>query len=259
MGSHDPSEAPPSRVATGEPIDLSVDVIERGAERNGEPQAMDRRLFMQLQVYICGSNRAPDEVTAALGAAFRKADVRAVLYADLSDPRSVGILTWSEDPAHFTTRVRSILGDKAFADLTLRPDFTMTGRTYSTGYESDLEYWLLRRPEETALHEQWPWAVWYPLRRGGAFEQLAPREQGQILKEHGIIGRAYGAKDLAHDIRLACHGLDTHDNDFVIGLIGKELHPLSHVVQRMRKTRQTREFLTHLGPFFIGHVLDRIS
>jgi hypothetical protein len=38
----------------------------------------------------------------------------------------------------------------------------------------------------------------------------------------------------------------------VIGLIGKDLFPLSAMVQAMRKTRQTSEFLEKLGPFFIG-------
>ena len=61
--------------------------------------------------------------------------------------------------------------------------------------------------------------------------------------------------DLAHDIRLACHGLDTHDNDFLIGLVGKELQPLSHLVQTMRKTVQTSEYMASLGPFFVGHAL----
>ena len=32
--------------------------------------------------------------------------------------------------------------------------------------------------------------------------------------EHGGIGRAYGEADYAHDVRLACHGLGTEDNDF---------------------------------------------
>ena len=54
---------------------------------------------------------------------------------------------------------------------------------------------------------------------------------------------------------LDCHGLDKNDNDFVIGILGAKLHPLSVMVQTMRKTRQTSEFLTSLGPFFIGHVL----
>ena len=56
---------------------------------------------------------------------------------------------------------------------------------------------------------------------------------------------------------LACHGLDANDNEFVIGLIGKELHPLSHVVQAMRKTRQTSEFIVQMGPFFVGHAVHR--
>ncbi|HEX2880057.1 MAG TPA: chlorite dismutase family protein, partial [Polyangiaceae bacterium] len=103
----------------------------------------------------------------------------------------------------------------------------------------------------------WPWAVWYPLRRIGAFERLAPQEKGSIMKEHAEIGKAYGAADFAHDIRLACHGLDAKDNEFVIGLIGKDLHPLSHVVQAMRKTRQTAEFIGQMGPFFVGHVVFR--
>ena len=72
-----------------------------------------------------------------------------------------------------------------------------------------------------------------------------------------MIGRAYGQQELAHDIRLACHGLDANDNEFVIGLIGKELHPLSHVVQSMRKTRQTAEFIQQMGPFVVGHAALR--
>ena len=63
--------------------------------------------------------------------------------------------------------------------------------------------------------------------------------------------------DQEHDIRLACHGIDADDNEFVIGLVGKELHPLSHLVQTMRKTRQTSEFIAKMGPFFVGHVAHR--
>ena len=109
------------------------------------------------------------------------------------------------------------------------------------------------------MHAGWDYGVWYPLKRKGAFSRLEGREQGAILREHGGIGRAYGAKDYAHDIRLACHGLDINDNDFVIGLIGPELHPLSHVVQTMRKTRQTSEFMEHMGPFFVGRVIARVG
>jgi chlorite dismutase len=70
-----------------------------------------------------------------------------------------------------------------------------------------------------------------------------------------VLGRAYGEADLAHDVRLACQGLDVRDNDFVIGLVGRALHPLSHLVQAMRKTVQTSQYLQSLGPFFVGRVL----
>src|SRR3989442_1717379 len=65
----------------------------------------------------------------------------------------------------------------------------------------------------------------------------------------------FGAGDYAHDIRLACHGLDKDDNDFIVGLIGKELFPLSAVVQAMRKTQQTALYLERLGPFFVGRAV----
>lgn len=79
------------------------------------------------------------------------------------------------------------------------------------------------------------------------------------MSEHGKIGRAYGEQDLVHDVRLNCYGLDKDDNEFVIGLIGKDLMPLSHVVESMRRTRQTAEFMQHMGPFFVGHVRLRVG
>jgi chlorite dismutase len=131
----------------------------------------------------------------------------------------------------------------------------MLGRTYALGYEPDLAEVLFHRPTRTVLNSAWPWAVWYPLRRNGQFAQLSAEEQRVILAEHGAIGMSFGAADLAHDIRLACHGLDTNDNDFVVGLIGKQLFPLSAVVQSMRKTQQTSLYLDRLGPFFVGRAL----
>jgi chlorite dismutase len=41
----------------------------------------------------------------------------------------------------------------------------------------------------------------------------------------------------------------------VIGLIGKDLYPLSKIVETMRKTQQTSLYLEHLGPFFVGRVV----
>jgi len=234
-----------------------IDVRERGAERDGQRQTMDRRLFMQLLVFDATGQLGASEATRNLTAALERRRAAAVLYADVNNPAGLGLLTWSEDPGDFVSRVRPVFAEQEIRGLRLRHELTMLGRTYSTGYEPDLEHWLLERPRQTALNEAWPWAVWYPLRRGGAFERLPPKERSDIMREHAGIGKAYGAADLAHDIRLACHGLDAHDNEFVIGLIGKELHPLSHVVQAMRRTRQTSEFIVQMGPFFVGHVLWR--
>ena len=232
-----------------------IDVSERGAPKDGQPQSMDRRLFMQLLVFT--SDRDPKYPAHDLAHELAKHKVPSVIYQDANDPFGLGLLTWSEDPAIFVEAVRPAIHRASNGNLKLRPDFTMIGRSYSTGYENDLEFWLLRRPVETVLHPDHGWAVWYPLRRSGAFARLEPREQGGILREHGTIGRAYGAQDLAHDVRLACHGLDAKDNEFLIGLIGKDLYPLSHVVQAMRKTRQTSEFISQMGPFFVGRVAFR--
>lgn len=233
--------------------ELVVDTKEYGAPRDGKPQELDRRLFMQLLVFTRADGGPPDAAVKSLAGALADRSVPGVVYQDANDPRGVGLLTWSEDPTHFVTAVRPIFARDDLRALTLRPEFTMLGRTYSSGYEQDLEHWVLRRPAETATHPERKWAIWYPLRRSGAFAKLEPREQGAILREHGTIGRAYGAQDLAHDIRLACHGLDANDNEFLIGLVGKDLHPLSHVVQSMRKTRQTSEFINQMGPFFVGY------
>ena len=179
------------------------------------------------------------------------ADTIAV-YEDLNDPRGIAVLTVSEDPDVFLDRVRPRLTTGPMAGLSLKPEFTMFGRTYALGYEPDLREVLIDRPRRTVLNPDWPWGVWYPLRRSGTFAQLSPDEQRTILAEHGQIGMTFGAADYVHDIRLACHGLDRDDNDFVIGLIGKQLYPLSAIVQAMRKTQQTALYLDRLGPFFIG-------
>jgi chlorite dismutase len=230
-------------MATGD--EAKADVRERGANQ----QQSDRRLFMQLQVLTGCADLKP------LVRALEGSRQECVLYQDVNDPRGVGVLGMSEDPAFLVGPFRDLLNTEAFVGLPLRPEFTMFGRTYASGFEPDLEEWLLRRPRRTVLNAAWPWAIWYPLRRTGAFARLSPKEQGEVIREHSVLGRAYGDADLAHDVRLACHGLDVHDNDFVIGLIGKALHPLSHLVQTMRKTLQTSQYLQTLGPFFIGHVV----
>ncbi len=227
------------------------DISEKGGLKGGKPQRSDERLFMQLLAFGgCDDARA-------LGAHLAVRGVTGVVYEVLHDPRGVAVLSLAREPAYFVDVVRPAVTSGPFAPLALKPGLGLFGRTYGLGYEPDLEEVLFHRPARTVLNPDWPWAVWYPLRRNGRFAQLPPEEQRVILAEHGAIGMAFGAADLAHDIRLACHGLDADDNDFVVGLVGKSLHPLSAVVEAMRKTQQTALYLDRLGPFFTGRAIWR--
>jgi chlorite dismutase len=172
----------------------------------------------------------------------------------VNDPQGVAVLTVSETPDAFVTTTRSLFTSPPFDALQPKPELTMFGRTYALGHEEDLEETLVARPRRRVLDPELRWAIWYPLRRSGSFEQLSRKEQNAILMEHGGVGTAFGRAGLGYDIRLACHGLDRLDNDFVVGVLGRELHPLSIIVQRMRKTRQTSLHLERLGPFFVGRV-----
>src|ERR1019366_3010731 len=232
-----------------EPPDLS----EKGGVKNGQPQRSDERLFMQFLAF----GGCPDShpIVEALGLA----GIASVLYEDVNDPRGLGLLTFSESPDFFVDRVRPFLNAAPCATLVQKPEYTMLGRTYAIGYEPDLADVLLQRPRRTVLNPAWRWAVWYPLRRNGRFVQLPADEQRTILAEHGAIGMSFGAGDYAHDVRPAGHGLDKDDNDFVVGLIGKDLFPLSAVVQAMRKTQQTALYLDRLGPFFVGRTIWQSS
>ncbi len=225
------------------------DISEKGGLKGGQPQRSEERLFMQLTAY--GECRDVPALSAQLAAA----GIDAVLYEDLNDPRGVAVLVMHGQPDFFIDTVRPLLNGGAFGALSRKPEFTMFGRTYALGYEPDLEDVLLARPRRTVLNPHWRWAIWYPLRRSGAFAQLPAKQQRAILAEHGEIGMRFGAADYAHDVRLACHGLDRDDNDFVIGLIGKDLFPLSAVVQAMRNTQQTSLYLDRLGPFFVGRAV----
>jgi chlorite dismutase len=234
-----------------------VDVFEYGGKKDGERQSMSRRLFMQLLVFDAPMGQSGDAVAGQIAALLRERGIAAVVYADTMDPRGVGLLTWSDDPVHFVRVVRPIFATPMLLSVAMRPGWAMMGRTYGQGHEPDLEHVLLRRPVEHVMNETDPWHIWYPLRRSGEFAKLPAVEQGPILREHAQIGMAYGQQNLAHDVRLACHGLDPDDNEFVIGLVGKDLHPLSHLVQAMRKTRQTSEFIAKMGPFFVGYAVHR--
>lgn len=229
-----------------------VDLREIGAPMDGEPQVSDRRLFFQLHVFQDCSD------ASAVIDTLEESRLNAVLYDDFNNPTGIGVLFIVEDPAVLATEARDLLaGLQRAANVSYRAEMTMIGRTYSSGREPNLEAWLLNKPLQNALNPGFPWAIWYPLRRNPEFYRLEHRERGRILGEHAMLGRSYAAGGYASDIRLACFGLDTNDNEFVIGLVGPELYPLSRLIQDMRQTEQTTKYIESLGPFFVGKVRQR--
>lgn len=226
------------------PLDLS----EKG-RKGKDVISLDRRLFMKFTAFTDVDN------PAAACTAIEKSGLAAAVYADANDPYGIGIMVASEDPSDFVTTLRDVFNAQPFVHYAYKPEFDMLGRSYSIGYEPDLEFTLITRPQKNMLDPRNQWAVWYPLQRAKNFYVLPEDKQKSILGEHGTLAKRYGAGGHATDVRLACHGLDRDDNDFVVGLLGPKLHPLSAVVQEMRRTEQTSQYLDRLGPFFIGKAI----
>lgn len=225
--------------------DGNIDLSEKGRGSDGKPVSLNRRLFMQFMAF---RNANFDFLVDQ----FKSISAQAVIYKELNDAQGIGVMVYCEDPGYIVDQIQPILCREELKDMEFREEFTMLGRTYSIGYEQDLEDVLLKRPARRVCDPSTPWAVYYPVRRSGMFERQSREDQRKMLMEHGGIGHAYGKGGFATDIRLASHGLSKDDNDFVIGLLGKELFPLSALVQHMRRTRQTSEFIERMGPFFIG-------
>ena len=86
----------------------TIDVLEYGGKREGVRQAMDRRLFMQLLVVDTAPGQSAEETGKRLADVCARERLAAVVYADAMGPHGIGLLTWSEDPAHFVRKVRPI-------------------------------------------------------------------------------------------------------------------------------------------------------
>jgi len=229
------------------------DLREKGRLKDGTPLYSDRRLWVQLLVFGDCSDLEP------LKTALASAPFGSTLYADFNDPWGVGLVRWSEDPAFFTGAGRAWLTASPFAELTPRPELTMAGRTYAVGYESNLDEVLVNRPVGRMTDPKLPWAIWYPVKRDKAFESLTDEAKHDVMMDHGSIGMAFGKANLGHDIRLASHGIDANDNDFLIGVLAPELANASLVIQAMRKSLQTMHHLEGLGPFFVGQVAGQYN
>ncbi|MEE8298084.1 MAG: hypothetical protein V3R67_01765, partial [Thermodesulfobacteriota bacterium] len=166
--------------------DTKLDLSEKGRKKDGTPISLDRRLFMQFMAF--GDCWNTNEIIKEL----EGTDMDLVLYTDVNDPYGIGLLALSEDPDFFVGELRGFLNDSSFMEYTPKAEFTMFGRTYSLGYEPDLEKTLLTGPRTKVLDTEWPWAIWYPLRRDKSFETLSEDEQRAILGEHGKLGFKFG-------------------------------------------------------------------
>jgi Chlorite dismutase len=230
----------PSKMPTIEPPQL--------LEKGHGGQSMDRRMYFQLRVLdvLVGSDveEAQNRLIAQLHG------FEYVLYRDASLSSAFGLLVWSENPDFFAIDLNNIIERlKVFVP---REGFTMTGRTYANGHERDLEDFLLKKPVRNILGPDAEWGVWYPMRRKGEFYMETGGSQCGMLLHHAAIGKSYADVNAASDVRLKCYGIDRDDNEFVIGIIGKTLFPLSKIVEDLRKTEHTSRYMKTLGPFFIG-------
>src|SRR5258705_5943272 len=79
-----------------------IDVRERGAEKDGQPQIMDRRLFMQFLAFEI-PEAGVESTVRGLTTALAERRIASVVYDDVNDPRGIGLLTLSEDPAPLVT------------------------------------------------------------------------------------------------------------------------------------------------------------
>ena len=117
-------------------------VADKGRSKTGETLYSNRRLFVQLLAY--GGCADSSAVMAALD----EAGAPAVLYEDLNDPQGVALLSFHEDPDFFLDTVRPLVGTEPFRALVPKPEYTMFGRTYSMGWEPDLDEALIERPRQ---------------------------------------------------------------------------------------------------------------
>ena len=150
-----------------EPVPVEPDVLEHGRTPEGADITSDRRLYMRLLVFTGCKDPSPLVDWTSQTA------WDAVIYQDATNPWGLGLLLMDTDPAAFVQTYDPALRVSPWSSLTPCPHMTMLARSYSIGYESDLEHTLVNRPRSRALNPDWPWVVWYPLRRTGAFAKLA--------------------------------------------------------------------------------------
>ena len=110
--------AAPAPGGSGVPGFSGPNITETGAAVDGVPVTLDERAYYQLHVFTGAGD------TREIVAAVRESKLNAVVYADVNDPRGVGILIISEDPALFVGKARNLLAGPPFDRLERLEEFT---------------------------------------------------------------------------------------------------------------------------------------
>ena len=192
-----------------------------------------------------------------VGRALDGAGLTGAVYADVHDPRGIGVVLLDENPDVFVAGLRELFLKPPLASLRLRPEHALL---------SDLRLRLRAEPGRLA-------APATPARdpgRGrplGRLVSLAPPGGLRLAAARGAGGHpaSTATRSRPHlrrrGARLKTSGWPASDwtgtttTFFVIGLLGRDLHPLSACIQAMRSTRQTSQYMQHMGPFFVGRTL----
>ena len=218
--------------------------------RDGERISLDRRLFVKFTA--CGNCR---DVNAAAANALDRAGVTGALYLDANDPRGIGLVAVSEDPEWFVTTWRDLL-----ASPPLRCDGAK-GRS-STCWDAPIPSATSRTSSTCSSSGRSPAS---PTRRsagrsGTRFAVPSPSRSSppptSAASSPSTAPSATGTAPPGSPSTCASPATAStaNDNDFIIGLLGANLFPLSSIVQAMRGTEQTSRYLESLGPFFVGRV-----
>jgi len=104
------------------------------------------------------------------------------------------------NPDFFVNTVRPLSQRGPFAELVLKRNNTMMGRTYALGHEPNLEEWLMDRSRRAVTEPEWPWAVWYPFAarrvnrspRGNKRLFCASTEPSAMHRHGGLCARTFG-------------------------------------------------------------------
>ena len=235
-----------------------IDVNEYGGKKDGERQAMNRRLFMQLLVFDAPAGEAADEIGKDLAAQLRHNAIAGVVYADASSPRGLGLLTWSEDPAHFVQAVRPLFarrlaaqGGPAPAVRDARPHLRHGPRAGPRARAP-----APRHPERDERRST----------RGTSGTRSAARARSRGSTRRSRAASCASTRRSASPTARPswrttsasrATGSTPRTTSSSSASSGASSTRFSHLVQTMRKTRQTSEYIAKMGPFFVGFVLHR--